>query len=87
LTADLFDPVPMDRMTEAERAVRDAADQIPDDVCKRLEIADKLSDEDRAAIVEIARRSLAQFLPPAQSKPPLDSEPASEPGAARKERR
>lgn len=86
LTADLFDPVPMDRMTEAERAVCDAATQIPEELCKRLETADTLNDEDRAAILEIARRSLVQFLPPAKSGPALHPEPGREPGAARKER-
>ncbi|MBC7700521.1 alternate F1F0 ATPase, F1 subunit alpha [Aquabacterium sp.] len=63
LGGGLFDPVPMDKMADAERAVRDAATQIPVDVGKRLETADKLRDDDRDAIVAIARRALAPFQP------------------------
>jgi len=63
LTARLFDPVPLDRMTDAEDAVRDAAARIPAEVSGRLDTADALSGEDRALIVEIGRRALARFLP------------------------
>ena len=61
LTADLFDAVPLDRMLDAEQAVRDAAANISAEVCTRLETAAKLSDEDRGAIVAIARQALAPF--------------------------
>ena len=63
LTATLFDPVPLDRMAEAEHAVEMAAATIPADVCARFESADKLSDEDRKVIVEIARQALIPFQP------------------------
>jgi len=63
LTAKLFDSVPMERMTEAERAVREAAANIPADVTARFETAPKLSDEDRETIVAIARKALAPFQP------------------------
>ena len=63
LTAGLFDPIALDRMPDAERAVREAAANIPADVIERFESADKLSDEDRKAITEIARRVLVAFLP------------------------
>jgi F-type H+-transporting ATPase subunit alpha len=63
LTADLFDPIALDRMPEAERAVREAAADIPAEVVDRFESADKLSDEDRQAITEIARNALLAFLP------------------------
>ena len=62
LTARLFDPVPIDRMTEAEQAVQDAAATIPAEMVERLTTASKLSDEDREAIIEIARRALQGFL-------------------------
>lgn len=39
LTAKLFDTVPLERMTDAERAVREAAAQIPTDVCGRFDTA------------------------------------------------
>jgi F-type H+-transporting ATPase subunit alpha len=61
LTANLFDPVPIEQMTGADGAVRDAAAQIPAEVCARFETADKLSDEDRKTIIEIARKALAPF--------------------------
>jgi len=68
LTAQLFDPVPIDRMTEAEQAVQDAAATIPAEMVERLTTASKLSDEDREAIVEIARRALQGFLPKPDAK-------------------
>ena len=61
LTAELFDGVPLDRMTDAEHAVRTAAPGIPAQVSARLESADRLSDEDREAIIEVARRALKAF--------------------------
>jgi F-type H+/Na+-transporting ATPase subunit alpha len=63
LGAGLFDPVPMARMEDAERAVRVASATLSNDVSKRLETADKLSDEDRAAIVELGRKALLSFVP------------------------
>jgi F-type H+-transporting ATPase subunit alpha len=68
LTAELFDPVPLDQMTDAEHAVHEAAANIPAEVCARFETADKLSDEDRKAIIEIARKSLAPFQPKPEAK-------------------
>jgi F-type H+-transporting ATPase subunit alpha len=71
LTAELFDRVPLDQMTDAEHALRDAAADIPRDVCERLETAEKLSDADREAIIQITRISLARFQP----KPETESKP------------
>ena len=73
LTAELFDPVPLDRMTDAEHAVQEAAAKIPAELCARFETADKLSDEDRETIVEIARKALEAFQPkPKQHQEPKD---------------
>jgi len=70
LTAGLFDAVPLDQMTEAENAVSEAAAKMPDEVIARFDVADKLSDDDRAAIMQIAHQALARFLPkPEQRKP------------------
>ncbi len=63
LTDDLFDPVPLDEMIKAEEAVQLAAEKIPTEVCARFETAENLSDEDREAILEIARQALAPFQP------------------------
>ncbi|MDB6155743.1 MAG: synthase alpha subunit [Chthoniobacteraceae bacterium] len=61
LTADLFDSVPLERMAEAERAVREAAAAIPAAVCARFETAEKLDEADRQTVLQIARQSLASF--------------------------
>jgi F-type H+-transporting ATPase subunit alpha len=55
--------VPLDEMIKAEEAVQLAAEKIPTEVCARFETAEKLSDEDREAILEIARQALAPFQP------------------------
>ncbi len=69
LTAKLFDQVPLGRMTEAERAVRDAVAHLPAGVAARFETAAKLSDEDRQAIITLARQTLAPFQPKPDPKP------------------
>jgi len=68
LTAELFDLVPLDRMTDAEHAVRDTAADIPPEVRERLDTAKQLSDEDRETIIQIARKSLAHFQPKQEAK-------------------
>ena len=78
LTADLFDPVALDQMPEAEHAVQKAAENIPAEVCARFESADRLSDGDRNTIIEIARQALAPFQPKPDAKADQKPEPASE---------
>lgn len=69
LSEKLFDAVPLERMTEAEQAVREGATDIPDEVCARYESAQKLSEEDRAWVIKIASHALASFQPdPHQSE-------------------
>ncbi|MGL5017777.1 MAG: alternate F1F0 ATPase, F1 subunit alpha [Luteolibacter sp.] len=70
LAADLFDNVPLDQMTEAEKAVIDAAARIPAEVGARFETAEELSDEDRHTIIELARQALVPF----QTKPESEEE-------------
>jgi F-type H+-transporting ATPase subunit alpha len=65
LTEKLFDSVPFDHMPEAEQAVRQGAAKLPDEVQARFGTTAKLSDADRAAIVEIARTALNSFEPEA----------------------
>ena len=79
LTAELFDRVPLDEMTDAEHALCEAAAEIPADVRERLDTADKLSDEDRQTIIQIARTSLARFQPKPESKPEPKPEAKAEP--------
>ncbi len=78
LTANLFDPVPLDRMPDAGRAVREAASAIPGAVQARFATDAKLSDEDQRMIVEIARKALAPFQPNPEKK--TGSKPAAAPG-------
>ena len=70
LTAGLFDTVPLPRMAEAQRAVQSAAAKLAAPLQKRLLGADKLNDEDRQAVTDLAGAALKAFL----LKP--DSEPA-----------
>lgn len=63
LTAGYFDNVPLDQMIDAEQAVYAAAADIPAEVRSRLDTAKKLSDEDRATIIQIVNISLARFQP------------------------
>jgi len=74
LTAELFDHVPLDLMPEAEEALREAATDIPAKVRERLDTAEKLSDEDRETIIQIARQSLAPFQPKPESESETESE-------------
>jgi F-type H+-transporting ATPase subunit alpha len=73
LAAELFNQVALDQMPEAEQAVQEAAASVPAAVRARFENADKLSDEDRKAMVEIARMALIPFQP----KPEVGSKPAA----------
>jgi F-type H+-transporting ATPase subunit alpha len=79
LTAQLFDPVPVDQMTDAQHAVHEAAASLPEEVRARFESAEKLSDEDRQAVVEIARAALVRFQPKPAAKAEGKSEPKTAP--------
>ena len=73
LTGELFDDIPLELMKDAEQAVRRAAAQIPAEVRGRLETADNLSDEDRQAIIAIARGALDAFLSDQDGSKPEES--------------
>jgi len=75
LTANLFDPVPLEKMTDAAHAVQESATTIPPEVSARFETAEKLSDEDKKTIVEIARKALVPFQPKPETKPEVKVEP------------
>jgi F-type H+-transporting ATPase subunit alpha len=68
LTANLFDLVPLEQMTDAAHAVQESAASIPSDVNARFDTAGKLNDEDKKAIIEIARKALESFQPKPASK-------------------
>ncbi len=80
LTAGLFDQVAMERMTDAEFAVQQAAANFPAELCSRLTTADALGDDDRTSIVRMARDALARFQPGARPdiskpEPPAEDTP------------
>jgi F-type H+-transporting ATPase subunit alpha len=83
LTAELFDRVPLDQMTDAERSLLEASVDVPRELCERLETAEELSDSDREMIIQIARKSLARFqlMPEPGPKPGVQTEvkPKAEP--------
>ena len=68
LTGHLFDYVPLSQMTDAEYSLHRAAADIPEEACKRFYSAEKLSDEDRATIMAIARQALIRFQPEPEQK-------------------
>lgn len=76
LTAGLFDAVPIEQMQNAEAAIQQAAVNIPTEVCLRFKTAEKLTDEDRKTIMDIAQKSLNPF----QIQPEPKLEPESRPG-------
>ena len=78
LAEKLFDQVPLERMDEAERAVRDAAAKLPADLNARLEGVEKMGDADRKALVDNARAALEPFQPKPEAKP--EAEPGVKPG-------
>jgi F-type H+-transporting ATPase subunit alpha len=63
LTDALFDPIPLEKVKDAEAALRKDAANIPKDVAERFASADKLSDADRKAVIDLATRTLAPFMP------------------------
>jgi len=69
LADSLFDQVPLEKMIDAQQALRKAATEIPADLVKRLSSGDKLSEGDRKALLDLATKALASFQPEAEPKP------------------
>jgi F-type H+-transporting ATPase subunit alpha len=63
LVHGLFDAVPLEQMGEAEGAVVQAAAALPAALCARLETAQQLDEQDRQAIVALARNALTAYTP------------------------
>ncbi len=79
LTTGLFDRVPIDNVMEAEKALHQGIAGIPADLVNRLTSAEKLSDADHKAILDLATRTLLPFQPAPQTK--LEPKPESKPEA------
>ena len=84
LIAELFDHVPLEQMTEAEHILREAAADIPAEVREGLDTAEKLSDEDRETIIQIARQALEEFSPDPDSKSEPEQENEVQPKSEKK---
>ncbi len=69
----LFDSIPITQMIEAELVLRKVAASLPEALCERLDTAKKFSADDRSAIIEAARQSLARFSPDADEAVEGDS--------------
>ena len=63
LTGGLLDSVPIGKMRDAEQALRKAAAELPAEVRQRFSSNDKLSDEDRKAILQVVGKAIAPFQP------------------------
>ncbi len=82
LSANLLDSVPTDRIPGAEQALCKAAATISAEVRGRFETAETLSDEDRNAIIDIARQTLKPFRPKPENDDtpePIESQTAEPP--------
>lgn len=79
LNAKLFDNVQLDRMTEAEHALREAVTNIPADIRDRLNTDKELSDKDRETVLNVARKALASYQPKPESEPRPEPETEAKP--------
>jgi F-type H+-transporting ATPase subunit alpha len=57
----VFDPVPLDRVREAEAAVREAVTEQLPEVCDRIIQGEKIGDDDRHALLQAAWEACAKF--------------------------
>jgi F-type H+-transporting ATPase subunit alpha len=63
LSEGLFDPISLDSMMEAEQSLIQVAADIPASIRERFNTSAKMTEEDRIAILQLARTTLAQFHP------------------------
>ena len=63
LTGGLLDSVPLGKVRDAEGALRKAAADIPAEIRQRFSSNDKLSDEDRKAILQVVGKAIVPFQP------------------------
>ncbi len=67
LAAGLFDQVPLDKVSDAERALRIATAALPADIARRF-TTDQLSETDRKVTLEFAAKTLTSFRAEAQGE-------------------
>ena len=69
LAAGMFDPIPLEKVAEAESALRLAAGGIPADTVARFSSADTLTAADRENSLDVAAKALRPFQPVKPDKP------------------
>ena len=69
LTGGVLDSVPIDKMRDAEQALRKTVAEIPDDVRKRFSSDAKMTDEDRKLILQVVGKAIAPFQPKPAAEP------------------
>ncbi len=74
LSAKFFDTVPVEQMTKAEQAVKDAAALFSSQLCAKFESDHDLTDKDRETILEILRKTLQPFQSKAEDQPVREEE-------------
>ena len=68
LSARLFDGVALEQMSDAQRTVQEAAANLSAEVRGCFDTVDKLSDENRQTMLDIARQALSAFQPKPATK-------------------
>jgi F-type H+/Na+-transporting ATPase subunit alpha len=63
LSEGLFDAIPMEQMPAAAAALHTAVVQLPEGIGARFESTDKLNDDDRKTVTDLARAALDPFQP------------------------
>lgn len=78
LSAGLFDAVPLEKIKDAEAALTQASAKMDKEMTGRFTSADKLSDEDRKALLNLASDALKVFQPapdPEKAAPATPAKP------------
>ena len=68
LSAELFDHIALDKMPDAERALKEAAAELSIELSSRFENGDPMTDEDRDGIIQLATKALESFQMISSSK-------------------
>lgn len=58
LTNDLFDAIPLEKVSEAESLIRKSASQLPDDMLQRIDSSSALSSSDEETILTITKKAI-----------------------------
>jgi F-type H+-transporting ATPase subunit alpha len=83
LGAGLFDPLPLPKMDDVQAAIGTAVDGLADDIKDRLAGTGKLTDADRAAVMEMLHTTVSLLMSPAADVPePPAAKSATDPAPA-----